>query len=82
MGDVLWSLADLGFDAQWGCLSAADVGAPHRRNRVWILAWLRDLPDAERDRVRVVAERYQRSERSEPATERGNAEPRDNGAAG
>ena len=35
---VLADLADLGFDAEWGVLSAADVGAPHLRKRVWILA--------------------------------------------
>ena len=35
---VLADLADLGFDAQWGLLSAAAVGAPHRRERFWLLA--------------------------------------------
>ena len=35
---VLGDLATLGFDAEWGVLSAADVGAPHRRERVWIVA--------------------------------------------
>lgn len=76
------NLAALGYDATWGVLGAADVGAPHRRKRLWVFCWLRDLPDAERDRVRVIAERYQRSERGEPAAERGNAEPGDDGAAG
>lgn len=32
-------LASLGFDAEWGCLSAAQVGASHTRNRFWLLAW-------------------------------------------
>lgn len=76
------NLAALGYDATWGVLGAADVGAPHRRKRLWVFCWLRDLPDAERDRVRVIAEWYQRSERGEPAAERGNAEPGDDGAAG
>lgn len=35
---VLSDLAALGFDARWGVLSAADVGAPHKRERIWILA--------------------------------------------
>ena len=35
---VLADLADLGFDAEWGLFSAADVGAPHRRQRFWLLA--------------------------------------------
>lgn len=37
--DVLADLADLGFDAQWGCFSAEDVGAPHRRKRMFLLAY-------------------------------------------
>ena len=38
LAHVLADLAALGFDAEWGVLSAAAVGAPHRRQRVWILA--------------------------------------------
>lgn len=38
-GDVLAALAQIGFDAEWGCLSAAEVGAPHRRERLWIVAY-------------------------------------------
>lgn len=37
-GTVLADLAALGYDCEWTCLSAAAVGAPHRRDRVWILA--------------------------------------------
>jgi DNA (cytosine-5)-methyltransferase 1 len=33
---VLGDLAAMGFDAQWGVLGAADVGAPHQRDRIWI----------------------------------------------
>jgi DNA (cytosine-5)-methyltransferase 1 len=28
----------MGFDARWGVLGAADVGAPHQRDRIWIVA--------------------------------------------
>ena len=35
---VLGDLAALGFDAEWGVFRASDVGAPHRRERVFILA--------------------------------------------
>lgn len=34
---ILRSLADLGYDAEWGCVRASGVGAPHRRERVFIL---------------------------------------------
>lgn len=36
---VLRDLADLGFDAEWGGVEAAAVGAPHKRFRVFIVAW-------------------------------------------
>jgi DNA (cytosine-5)-methyltransferase 1 len=35
---VLGDLATLGYDAEWHCIPAAAVGAPHRRDRVWIIA--------------------------------------------
>ena len=35
---VLADLAALGFDARWGVVSAADVGANHKRERIWIRA--------------------------------------------
>lgn len=40
-GDVLGSLAEAGYDAEWCCVRASDVGAPHRRERVFIVASLR-----------------------------------------
>ena len=36
---VLSDLASMGFDARWGVLGAADVGAPHQRDRIWIVAY-------------------------------------------
>jgi DNA (cytosine-5)-methyltransferase 1 len=39
LGAVLADLADLGFDAEWTTVAASDVGAPHRRERVFITAW-------------------------------------------
>ena len=38
LGTVLRDLAEIGFDAAWTVLSAADVGAPHLRERIWIVA--------------------------------------------
>jgi DNA (cytosine-5)-methyltransferase 1 len=35
-GTVLGDLASAGYDCRWRCLSAADCGAPHRRERLWI----------------------------------------------
>lgn len=36
--DVLADLAELGFDAEWTCRLAAELGAPHERPRFWIVA--------------------------------------------
>ena len=36
---VLGDLAALGYDAEWHCIPASAVGAPHRRDRIWIVAY-------------------------------------------
>jgi len=38
LGRVFGDLATFGYDAEWHCIPAADVGAPHARERVWIIA--------------------------------------------
>jgi DNA (cytosine-5)-methyltransferase 1 len=36
---VLADLASLGYDAEWATFRASDVGAPHRRDRMFVLAY-------------------------------------------
>ncbi len=38
MGTLVGDLAQVGYDAQWDSVSAADLGAPHLRERVWCIA--------------------------------------------
>jgi DNA (cytosine-5)-methyltransferase 1 len=38
LGRVLGDLHECGYDAEWCVLGAAEVGAPHLRKRIWILA--------------------------------------------
>lgn len=38
LDEVLRGLSALGYDAEWHCVPAAAVGAPHRRDRIWIVA--------------------------------------------
>lgn len=38
LGRVLGDLASMGYNARWGVLGAIDAGAPHERDRIWILA--------------------------------------------
>jgi DNA (cytosine-5)-methyltransferase 1 len=43
LGTVLGDLATLGYDARWAVLGAADTGAPHQRDRIWIVAKQRNI---------------------------------------
>jgi DNA (cytosine-5)-methyltransferase 1 len=40
---VLGDLSELGYDAKWCVLGAWHVGAPHKRNRMWVLAYAKEL---------------------------------------
>lgn len=55
LGRVLADLSKLGFDARWGVMGADSVGAPHRRERVWLVAHARGirLDDGTNKRNRV-----------------------------
>lgn len=41
LDQVLRSLSEIGYDAEWHCIPASAVGAPHRRDRIWIVAYPR-----------------------------------------
>ena len=36
---VLWDISALGYDAEWHCIPASELGAHHHRDRIWILAY-------------------------------------------
>ena len=40
-GDVLRALAKIGHHVEWECISAADLGAKHKRERLWIVSYPR-----------------------------------------
>lgn len=40
--EFLREVAEIGYDAEWFCISAASIGAPHMRERVWIFAYPND----------------------------------------
>lgn len=44
LGDVLGDLASIGYDAKWDCIPAAALGAPHGRDRIWIVAYAPQIP--------------------------------------
>lgn len=39
LGTILGGLAEVGYDAEWHCIPASAVGAPHIRDRTWIVAY-------------------------------------------
>ena len=49
-GRVLRNLAACGYDAEWDCIPAASVSAPHRRDRVFVVAY----PNGIRPQARVL----------------------------
>jgi len=53
---VLGDLAEIGYDAEWATVQAAQVGAPHKRERVFIVAYPQDTrPPCEWTNKRVEA---------------------------
>jgi len=38
-GKVLGDLAEIGYDCEWHCIPASELGAHHHRDRVWIIAY-------------------------------------------
>lgn len=51
-GTILADLAESGFDVRWRVLSAAELGAPHRRDRLWIVG---DSAGFRRDRADAIS---------------------------
>jgi len=43
LGVILGGLAEAGYDAWWSCLPASALGAPHRRERLWVVAHANDI---------------------------------------
>jgi DNA (cytosine-5)-methyltransferase 1 len=47
-GGILGTLAELGYDCEWTCLSARDFGLPHLRRRIFLVAHSQQLPRLQR----------------------------------
>lgn len=57
-GRVLGDLSEIGYNAIWDIISASASCAPHRRERLWVLAW---DSDADRTRLRRIAQFHRQS---------------------
>jgi DNA (cytosine-5)-methyltransferase 1 len=42
---VLWDISKVGYDAEWHCIPASELGAHHHRDRVWIICYPNDSGD-------------------------------------
>jgi DNA (cytosine-5)-methyltransferase 1 len=62
LSDVLGSLAEIGYDAEWICITAEMFGAPHRRERIFIVAYSRS---SGRDNGRYRLEQNQSGQRNQ-----------------
>ena len=74
-GRVLGELAALGYDTVWDCVPASAVGAPHRRDRVWIVAHARgEQHEGRREAIRrQTAEGLHHDVAHAPSERRGEA---------
>lgn len=66
---VLGDLCALGYDANWGVVSAENAGAPHKRERIWIVATDVDRPRELQPQGRVTEQRKRFSDGSWWSTE-------------
>jgi len=63
---VLGYLSTLGYDAEWGVVGADDAGAPHRRERIWILAYSNSIGHGARGEAGDVCETQWRPDNELP----------------
>lgn len=45
LGNMLRQFSSIGYDAEWHCIPVNHLGAPHRRDRVWIIAYSSSFRD-------------------------------------
>lgn len=88
LGRVLGDLAEIGYDARWTTLRASDIGAPHHRARVFLLATPADSEGGRRDHGSTTHHRSTDREVNAPrddhnsAAERGRAVSADTDSIG
>jgi DNA (cytosine-5)-methyltransferase 1 len=56
---VLWDISQIGYDAEWHCIPASELGAHHHRDRIWIVVY----PSGERQHNSLSGSGTQRGEK-------------------
>jgi DNA (cytosine-5)-methyltransferase 1 len=62
---VLANLAEIGYNAEWQIISAEDMGAPHKRERVWIVAYSHNNGSLQQNEKTILRRRNIINKRSE-----------------
>lgn len=73
MGDVCAELAKSGLRVEWDCIPAASVGAPHFRDRVWVVAYA----DVREQSEWPISSHGRRSKSKSKSKSKGNGHPSD-----
>jgi DNA (cytosine-5)-methyltransferase 1 len=69
---VLGDLTEMGYDAKWGVLGAHHVSAPHKRDRIWIMAYADSGRQQQcNKKEREIPKPYEKSYVSNPSSQRG-----------
>ncbi len=58
----LYDLAEIGYDAEWHCISASYLGATHHRDRVWIIAYPKSWDDRSRKQKQTEGQKQELGE--------------------
>jgi DNA (cytosine-5)-methyltransferase 1 len=64
LSTVLADLAEMGYDAKWGIVGAHHVSAPHKRDRIWILAYT-NMHSDKREIDRIMGEKEREARENE-----------------
>ena len=65
---VIADLTKIGYDAEWTIIGADDVGAWHKRKRIWIVAYPQEISNSNNKRSQRMVKRSQESQRSNKQT--------------
>jgi DNA-cytosine methyltransferase len=60
---VLQNLCEIGYMCEWHCIPASAVGAPHQRDRIWVVAY--PISECPQPRIRETLSRWKDSEASD-----------------
>jgi DNA (cytosine-5)-methyltransferase 1 len=70
---VLGALSSVGYVCEWDVIAASDLGAPHRRERVWLVAYSNSFSRTQRQPRRADSGLHSPSERSPRGKDEGKA---------